>query len=337
MVFLLEVKQYIVRVLVCIRRIHGYNRLVVYLFMQFIVCFTSSCSNKGIFTIEPESPVLYRDWENTERIFASPFAKIDFAHQSCAVFGDYALFVANGRSRFNLYDLVEKRSIYTLELKGENSVIYHCNQSCFGTTRFCENDYFPLLYVSQRAKSDSRCFVEVFRIMPIWNKTSSEIDSFSIELVQRILFPPMSYFNSLGNVNCVIDSSNDVMYTYSRNNNSNDDNYGQCVITQFLMPGLGKDTVLLNDDDISNSFVIDCQAINMQGACIQDGILYIGQGYNAVGYIYLNIIDLMSQRLVRRFDLRHYGVYWEPEGCFYYDGHVMLSHSAGICRIIKLQ
>ena len=74
----------------------------------------------------------------------------------------------------------------------------------------------------------------------------------------------------------------------------------------------------------------------MQGVCIQDGILYIGQGYNAVGYIYINIIDLDKQRLVRRFDLRQFGVYWEPEGCFYYSGNVMLSHSSGVCRIVKL-
>ena len=49
--------------------------------------------------------------------------------------------------------------------------------------------------------------------------------------------------------------------------------------------------------------------------------------------MYLNVVDLREERLVKRYDLLAQGVDWEPEGCFYYDGNVMLAHTDAICRI----
>ena len=79
--------------------------------------------------------------------------------------------------------------------------------------------------------------------------------------------------------------------------------------------------------------MIDAKASNMQGGCIVDGRLYIAQGYPAKQYVYLNVVDLREKRLVKRYDLLANGVDWEPEGCFYYDGNVMLAHTYAICRI----
>lgn len=277
----------------------------------------------------------YGNWETTDRIIIKQFSPLNFLHQSAAAYGDYALFVTGGRSRICLYNLKTKEVLYTLDQKGVSSSTYHCNQSTFGIEKYAQDDPFPLLYISQRAKSDKRCFIEVYRIAPEFNVKTSDYDSFSIEKVQTILLPKMSYDNSLGNANCVIDSSNGLMYTYSRNNNSTEDNYGQCKITCFSIPMINEKTVVLEDSDILSSFMTDIQAINMQGGCIKDGILYIGQGSAAAGYIYLNIIDLQKELLVRRFNLRDYKINWEPEGCFFYNGSVMLAHSSAICRIDK--
>ena len=71
----------------------------------------------------------------------------------------------------------------------------------------------------------------------------------------------------------------------------------------------------------------------MQGGCIVDGRLYIGQGYPLAKYVYLNVVDLSQEKLIKRYNLLENGVDWEPEGCFYYDGSIMLSHEKGICRI----
>ena len=319
--------------------------------MGLSLCFMqiSACSRLDLVISEPElfltdtsefiveaSNSPYRHWTSTDDIIISQYAPLGFSHQSSATYGDYAFFVTRGRSKIGLYNLKDKKMLFTLALKGVNGDTYHCNQSTFGFEKYESTDVFPLLYISQRAKSNGRCFIEAYRLNPLFNEELSEFESFSVELVQTIYLPEMTYENSLGNANCVMDASSRTMFTYSRNNNNNEDNYGHCKITQFTIPNIYQETVILSDEDIVSSFMIDASAINMQGGCIQDGVLYIGQGYLSAGYIYLNIIDLEKRELVRRFDLREYNVAWKPEGCFFYDGSVMLAHSDAISRIEKL-
>ena len=264
----------------------------------------------------------------------SKYSDLDYKHQSAAVYGDYVFFVERSRMSICLYDLSRKDKVCTMTFKPAGNIkIYHCNQCTFGTEKYDPSDPFPLLYVSQRSKSGNRYFVEVLRIHPKYNEDQSAIVSFSVELVQEIYFPSMTRDNSLGNVNCVIDVKKGKMYTYSRNNKSSDGNYLQCKISRFEIPDIKQQQVVLEDSDIELSFMIDISAENMQGACIVNDILYIAQGYPATKYIYLNVVNLFQQRLVKRYDLLGSGVDWEPEGCFYYDGSIMLSHTDGICRI----
>lgn len=324
------------------------RRSIIYLFfLSFVASPAYSCAKVDDFYLDPALPLYdtltvmevctppYNDWSLTDRIKVDLFAPLSFSHQSAAVYGDYAFFVTNGRSEMGLYSLKKKEMLFTLALKGASGKVYHCNQCTFGFEKYDQKDFFPLLYISQRAESDGRCSIEAYRIFPLFNEALSEFESFSVEQVQTIFLPSMSYENSLGNANCVIDQASKTMYTYSRNNDSQDDNSGQCKITRFSVPTVYEERVVLEDEDILSSFMIDASAYNMQGGCIQDGILYIGQGYYSVGYIYLNIIDLERQQLIRRIDLQAYQVSWEPEGCFFYDGSVMLSHTSAISRIDK--
>ena len=267
-----------------------------------------------------------------EVVTVTQYAELEYEHQSAAVYGDYAIFVKGGKLSMRLFDLARKTRIATLNLKKEDASLYHCNQSTFGTEKYEPGDFFPLLYINQRSRSESRCLTEVFRIIPLFNADSTSMLSFRIELVQEIFFPPMSRENSMGNVNCVIDPGSR-RYTYSRNNNPEDGNYLQCKISRFAIPDIHQREVVLEDTDIESSFMIDTKASNMQGGCIAGGRLYIGQGYPAKKYVYLNVVDLREERLVKRYDLLASGADWEPEGCFYYDGSVMLAHTGAICRI----
>ena len=264
----------------------------------------------------------------------SYYSDLDFKHQSAVVYDDYVFFVERCRMSICLYDLSRKTKVYTATFKPAGNInIYHCNQSTFGTEKYDPSDSFPLLYISQRSKSGNRCFVEALRIHPKYNEDTTAIVSFKVELVQEIYFPQMTKENSMGNVNCVIDVKRGKIFTYSRNNRSGDDNYHQCKISQFQIPDIKKQQVVLEDSDIESSFMIETFADNMQGACIVDDNLYIAQGYPSVKYIYLNVVNLRQERLVKRYDLLDSGVDWEPEGCFYYDGSIMLSYSSGISRI----
>ena len=80
--------------------------------------------------------------------------------------------------------------------------------------------------------------------------------------------------------------------------------------------------------------MLDCSAVNMQCGCIVNGILYIGQGYKSAGYIYLNVVDLRRRQLLERIDLIERGVTWEPEGCFFYNGNLMIAEGTNIWEFI---
>ncbi len=246
-------------------------------------------------------------------------------HQSGACYGDYVFFVLDGMKETQMYNIRKFQHIYTYTQKsiGQAS-IYHCNQSCFGKEKYEPNDPFPLLYVSM-FQSNGRCSAMVYRILTNWNTATNDYDSFSLELVQRIYYPKVSDANALYNVNAVIDNSNNCIYTYSRNNNSNAENYFKCRITKFSLPDAHIANVSFENQDILDSFELNVSAANMQGAALDNNLLYIGRGYPNAGYVYLYIIDLAEKRIKYIVDLLNNGFGEEPEGLFFYNGILHVS------------
>ena len=257
-------------------------------------------------------------------------------HQSAAQYDDYVFFVSDRRNNIYMYNIRDKRNVYTIKLHKEEAkdysgaTLYHCNQTSFSTIFYEKNDPFPLLYVSQRANSDLRCFTEVYRIIPT-KGDSTEYKSCKVDLIQTIYFPTMNDDNSLGNVNVVFDFENDAMYTYSRNNKKKASNYLQCKISCFNIPEIKRKDVYLEDQDINDSFIIDCSALYMQGACINNRKLYIAQGSAKDPVI--RIIDLKKKKLKKTIYLKTYNYIFEPEGYFWYNGKLFLSSAKYIHQI----
>lgn len=316
------------------------NKAVFLLFMSLLSLVLASCS-KGEDEFVENTLYPYNDWLSNSKVKISKYASGIRAHQSAAAYGDYAFFVTDKHTHFYMYNLKTKAYVYNLTYKGAGGTdflgytLYHCNQSSFGTDFYEEGDPFPLLYVSQHAKEDRRYFVEGYRILPVWNDSIGEYSSFKVELVHTIYFPPMSTENALGNINMAIDAENKQMYTYSRNNIGGEENSWVCKISQFDIPDIHQKVVYLEDSDIKRSFYIDSSAVNMQGGCIKDGILYIGRGYYSAGYIYLYAVNLDMEAEVARIDILSKLHHWEPEGCFFYNNHVMLSATGGIYEFLK--
>ncbi len=282
--------------------------ILITLFLCNIICITS-CSN---------------DYNNDDSVIITHFADDIVNNQSVAVYNDYLFLVSIGCKDIVLYDLKIKKILCSIKLKCRTPSIYHCNQATFGVNFYLVDDYFPLLYISQRANEVNRCFTEVFRIIPSSDDGLKNISSIEVEKVQTIYYPVMSNENSMGNVNTVIDQETRLIYTYSRNNNMEDDNYGVCKISCFEIPDVHHKEVYLEDEDMIDSYILSCSAINMQGGCVKDGNLYVLQGNSSVG-MYMNIINLLSRQLEKRIDLMLYGIYDEPEGCFIYNEKVMFT------------
>lgn len=264
-----------------------------------------------------------------------------YSHQSSAAYGKYLFLVKDKLATVYMYNLQTKRVVAICNMTAHNetisasssSVLYHCNQSTFGTFKYDESDPFPLLYISQRAPSSTgRCFVTVFRLLPTMNTAGTEYNILKMEQVQTIYLPKSTFSNAMGNANFTIDPQTGYCYTYSRNNTTSASNYLNCRISKFAPVKLSAEEVYLNDADILDSYEIfelnstkNISAMNMQGGFIWNNKLYISQGYPSCNFIYLRIVDLKNRKLVNDIDLLGDGFPIEPEGFFRYGNDVMMS------------
>ena len=218
------------------------KKILVFLLFDLLIC--TSCTTG----------------DEVNSINYSFFADNGVNHQSIAAYGDYALFVTDRRSKFSLYNLKTKEILCEKELGGVNEmigkyVLYHCNQTTFGVSFYEDEDPFPLLYISQRARSDGRSFVEVYRLKLGRETSESDFSSLDAEKVQTIFFPAMTENNALGRVNCVIDNQTGELYTYSYSIVDTDINYRKCRISCFAIPNNKEKEVYLEDNDILDSYI----------------------------------------------------------------------------------
>ncbi len=257
------------------------------------------------------------------------------AHQSAACYGDYAFLISNKMINVRVFNMRNNTRIFDLKDQAPlgTGTIYHCNQACFGTQKYSEEDYFPLLYISQHQNKNNRSFIQVFRVLPTSAGSGQEFTAFTFDKIQTIYFPILTDDNSLGNVNAVIDTDNHYIYTYSRNNNSTAENYGKCKISKFNLPNaLESTSFTLSDSDILDSYFIPTQAFNMQGGAYHNGLLYIGRGSPAAKYVELHVVDLANKRLWFSVDLLNNGFRWEPEGAYFYKDDLYIGASSRIFR-----
>ena len=284
------------------------------------------------------SPEVVWGQDSTHKIY-SLYDNKGLSAQSAACYGDYLVQVKKYVSMMSLYNLRTKKSLCVCELQPWKELrgsmdIYHANNCSFGLQKFKESDVFPLLYVSHRENNSKRGVLQVFRIQPV--KSSNEktdYDSLIISLVQTVYFPRMTDDNALGSPWTVIDKDHNCMYTYSRNNRKSATNKGICRISKFKIPAIGDSAeVFLNDNDILDSYEVTFKAPLAQGACIYKGLMYIAQG-KPNKYVWLRIIDLEKRKLVRSINLKEEGFPSEPEGCFIYRNHLMISTGKRIFKI----
>lgn len=269
-----------------------------------------------------------------------PYSKNCMSAQSADSYGDYLVLVTKYESKIGLYNLKRKRFCFIfqrepkMEMNGKQDV-YHANNSSFGTYRYVESDPFPLLYVSNRCNNDNRGVLDVFRIVPMKSESAEDYDSLLVQQVQTIYFPMATDKNALGSPWAVVDREENCIYTYSRINRSKAPNKGVCRISRFNIPLVGEaNEVYLSDDDILDSYEVDFKAPLSQGACIHRGVMYIAQGIPSKNNLWLRVIDLKQRKLVKNYDLTKTGFTKEPEGCFIYNGHLMLA--TGSKQIFKM-
>ena len=292
------------------------KKLLFFAIVVFIVCDSDSSAQ-----------------EIVDSVGFSLYAKKTVTAQSAACYGNYLIFVSKQVSRMTLYNLHSKKILYKLNLDPKTEMrgkidVYHANNSSFSREKYDRNDPFPLLYVSHRENNAQRGVVEVYRIHPFHRNGQADYDSMAVQQVQTIFYPVMTDKNVMGSPWTVIDSDSDCMYTYSRNNRSKAPNRGKCRLSKFKVPPLGgdRDSVFLNDADILEASDLGFSAGFSQGACIYHGMMYIAQGVPKKNEkVYLRVVDLEKGKLIRTYNLHASGFDEEPEGCFIYNGKLMVA------------
>lgn len=270
-------------------------------------------------------------------------------HQSSANYGRWLFLLTNRMDKVYLFDMEQKRMVFLLELPPHeekcstdgvlSDVLYHCNAAAFGKERFDKDDFFPLLYVSQRNRmEDNRALLSVLRIKPSMG-ANGYIDSFKVEEVQQILYPAPNDKNCMGAPNTAIDANGGFLYPYCRNNRTDAPNFLQAHVAKLVIPKLRDQngnvvpTVKLEDKDILDSFGMDWSALAGQSAVVADNKLLLMQGFPSKkaekNHVWLRVVDLKKKRQTFARDLIPMGFKWEPEGVFIYNGRLFTSVNKG--------
>lgn len=252
------------------------------------------------------------------------FSSGSVSGQSSAIYGNYLFIIKDKLTNVICYNMAKRTVLYNLATGFSKDSSWHCNQCQFGTLKYSQDDMFPVLYITVNNNSQGRCSWVAYRIVP--TLTDNEISSFTIEEVQTIYLPAMTDTNCLGNLNIAVDAERNVLWGYGRNNNSSADNYLNAMFACFQMPALSSATVTYEDSDIIDSFSDTWSMAYAQGGFVKNGKLVIMQGYLTVGLINMRVVDLYGQkRQVSFVNLLADGFTEEPEGVFYWDGHIYTS------------
>ena len=234
--------------------------------------------------------------------------------QGTACYDKYLFVASDTLPSLNIYDLETATNIADITFEPVST--YHCNNINFGTEKYAENDYFPLLYISQENIAEHKCLV--YRI-------TMDDTVFTAELVQTITYPDPSVAN-MYYPNCFLDNLNNLIYLlgYTKSSYSADENR-ILRVTGYNLPLLSSGDVTLNLNDAIQNFVINTVKTSHQGCIINgDKIIQAYGNPSNIPDIYIGQISLSAERCVTRIRLNELGITTEPESLFVYENHLFI-------------
>ena len=232
--------------------------------------------------------------------------------QSHAIYDKYLFAFNNTHTSVRIYNLETNSAITTVSMTATSGM--HCNNACFGTKFYDENDEFPVLYTSGGSVGDYYT-VEVFRVQ-------HEDDTWSLTLVQTITLPTSSGQTSLSWSQIAIDPYTTKMWLRSNS-----------YWARLVQPNLSESSVTMTESDIKEIFpislVYDYNA-HQQGFFIYKNISYSLMGVPSWGDIaYMKVYNLSSKSEINTINFTAAGFNFEPEGIGLYDGHLIISDNSG--------
>ncbi|MBE6644904.1 MAG: hypothetical protein E7612_05950 [Ruminococcaceae bacterium] len=254
--------------------------------------------------------------------------KVNGNRQDGAVYGEY-LFSFNSSGRCNVYSANNFNPVSEFTLDKESLIKPHSNSVCFGTTKYNEDDEFPLLYcnVYNTYKNDRSYdgMCNVYRIA----RNGTSFESTLVQVIKIGFTDDTQKWSSAdGDVrpfgNFVVNTDNNNLYAFTMRDEGRTTRF-----FSFKLPSLtdgkpdatlGVNIVTLYVDDIIDSF--DTEYFNyIQGASYYKDKIYSLEGFtdSETNKAALKIIDL-DTKTVKKIDLYGMNLKTEPETVYVFNG-----------------
>lgn len=248
--------------------------------------------------------------------------------QGSACYGDFFFQGYNYNAQISIYNLKEKRYLTTIPITAPApSSRCHVNTINFGSQKYSEDDFFPLLYVCSGYPTNGISYIYGYRII---RTTGEGREEFSVSLVQTI---SLSGFGSW--TEGIIGSRRgDMWIKYSKN--------GLYHYARYNMPLLEEGDVTIEISDSSHIIQLDKFPSNSsnQGHLFANDKILLVSGVPSWGeelaFISINTLSGEREYII---DLKKIGLInpnnpsddtFEPEGVIIYDGIIMICYRTAI-------
>lgn len=245
--------------------------------------------------------------------------------QGAACYGDYLFqFTAQNVHGLIIADLKQKKEIGSIDL--EYDINSHNSHASFGAERYKEDDYFPLLYVSENYAPNSYYKIHVYRVIC---DTATDLPV-GLELVQLINMPPLPYLDDMQYPHGIVDVLNNAIWIEGYSSDSK-----KILYKRFDLPPFSEDPEIELSRDIKDTFEINKNHSTDQSICIYQHHLYQIVGFENDAQ--LIVINLQNKEIEKIIVFNGYNIYEEPEGVFVWDNSVCISFAnTYIYRILNL-
>lgn len=264
-----------------------------------------------------------------EKYMSIPSSAIYGTGQGGACYDKYFFQGYSNNAAIGIFDLEKKECLGKVDITEPtpNSKI-HANTINFGTQRYNDNDFFPLLYVNsgytQKVGKDVCSFIYVYRILHDVDFDGAEV--FSAILVQTITMKGFETWTE-----GILDNDNNMLWVKYIPNGAE----GPFRYASFDLPKYDKANVDILQKDYLVDFPLEPRSFtsSSQGHLFyKDRILLVGgtaPSVQKLTFIVINTITRIREHVV---DLEKLGLRDEPENLFFYKDQLMIGYRRSLYK-----
>lgn len=249
------------------------------------------------------------------------------AHQSMAIYGNYAIFITHYYGLIGeLYDINKKEHLASLSLPYSIPDMPHANTCCFGKTFWSKNSFLPLLYASSfNEEGDKGCYVYDLEYQK---------GHYIANLVMKVIPEDCGDIIGKGALDWVVDSDQGHLYSIAYKDASAEKRFSwdnKMVLTKWRHPSPNTTgEVSLTQDDIIETSILPPMPFSQDKFYYKNSVYIISGGANEGDSLMnrIRVINLSTMTIEHDYDIAQFGVR-EPEGFSNYGDRLLVTFNDG--------